>query len=47
MADIITRMRRSGIFPTFIINTPRTLPHDVFASLDNLIAFSFMNEDEL
>jgi len=47
MVDIITRMRHSGIFPTFITNTPRTLPDDVFASLDNLIAFSFRNEDEL
>src|SRR5208337_3560385 len=47
MVDIITRMRHSGIFPTFITNTPRTLPDDVFASLDNLIAFSFRNDDEL
>jgi hypothetical protein len=47
MIDIITRMRHSGIFPTFITNTPRTLPDDVFALLDNLIAFSFRNEDEL
>jgi hypothetical protein len=47
MVDIITKMRHSGIFPTFITNTPRTLPDDVFASLDNLIAFSFRNEDEL
>jgi hypothetical protein len=47
MIDIITRMRHSGIFPTFITNTPRTLPDDIFALLDNLIAFSFRNEDEL
>jgi hypothetical protein len=47
MIDIITRMRHSGIFPTFITNTPRTLPDDVFALLDNLVAFSFRNEDEL
>jgi hypothetical protein len=36
-----------GIFPTFITNTPRTLPDDVFTLLDNLIAFSFRNDDEL
>jgi hypothetical protein len=47
MIDIVTRMRHSGIFPTFITNTPRTLPDDVFTLLDNLIAFSFRNEDEL
>ncbi|MGZ7131454.1 MAG: ATP-binding protein, partial [Halobacteriota archaeon] len=47
MIDIITRMRHSGVFPTFITNTPRTLPDDVFTLLDNLIAFSFRNEDEL
>ena len=47
MIDIITRMRHSGIFPTFITNTPRTLPDDVFTLLDNLVAFSFRNEDEL
>jgi len=47
MIDIITRMRHSGVFPTFVTNTPRTLPEDVFALLDNLIAFSFKNEDEL
>jgi hypothetical protein len=47
MIDIITRVRHSGIFPTLITNTPRTLPDGVFASLDNLIAFSFRNEDEL
>jgi hypothetical protein len=47
MIDIITRMRHSGVFPTFITNSPRTLPDDVFALLDNLIAFSFRNEDEL
>jgi hypothetical protein len=35
------------LFPTFITNTPRTLPDDVFALLDNLIAFSCRNEDEL
>ncbi|MGP8134418.1 MAG: ATP-binding protein [Halobacteriota archaeon] len=47
MIDIVTRMRHSGIFPTFITNTPRTLPDDVFTLLDNLIAFSFRNDDEL
>ncbi|MGZ4947311.1 MAG: ATP-binding protein, partial [Halobacteriota archaeon] len=47
MIDIVTRMRHSGVFPTFITNTPRTLPDDVFTLLDNLIAFSFRNEDEL
>jgi uncharacterized protein len=47
MIDIITRMCHSGIFPTFITNTPRTLPDDVFTLLDNLIAFSFRNDDEL
>jgi hypothetical protein len=47
MIDILTRMRHSGIFPTFITNTPRTLPDDVYTLLDNLIAFTFRNEDEL
>jgi hypothetical protein len=40
-------MRHSDIFPTFITNTPRTLPDDVFTLLDNQIAFSFRNDDEL
>ena len=47
MIDILTRVRHSGIFPTFITNTPRTLPDDVYTLLDNLIAFKFRNEDEL
>ena len=47
MIDIITGMRHSGIFPTFITNTLRTLPDDMFTLLDNLVAFSFRNEGEL
>lgn len=47
MVNILTRMRHIGIFPTFITNDPRTLPDEVFTLLDNLIAFTFRNEDEL
>lgn len=47
MVDILTRMRHSGIFPTFITNDPRTLPDEVYTLLDNLVAFMFKNEDEL
>lgn len=47
MVNILTRMRHVGVFPTFVSNDPRTLPDEVFTLLDNLIAFTFRNEDEL
>ncbi len=47
MINILTRMRHVGIFPTFITNDPRTLPDEVYTLLDNLVAFTFKNEDEL
>lgn len=47
MINILTRMRHLGIFPTFITNDPRTLPDEVYTLLDNLLAFTFKNEDEL
>lgn len=45
--DILTRMRHYGIFPTFITNDPRTLPDEVYSLCDNLVSFSFHNEDDL
>ena len=47
IVDLLTRMRHYGLYPTFITNDPRTLPDEVYTLLDNLVSFTFRNEDEL
>lgn len=45
--DLLTRMRHHGVYPTFITNDPGTLPDEVFSLCDNVISFSFHNQDDL
>jgi hypothetical protein len=45
--DLLTRMRHHGVYPTFITNDPGTLPGEVFSLCDNVISFSFHNQDDL